>query len=88
VQRSHRFGSFSTSNDKDPLLISPGAARTLCDIQAHTLGSSQSLITQLRIGDRSILDRHQQLASDLIPCQGFVWKSRPVRHRNPCETDE
>jgi hypothetical protein len=61
------------------LLISPRAARRLCDIQAHTLGSSQSLIAQLQIRDRSVLQHHKQFASDLIRSQGFVWKSRPVR---------
>jgi hypothetical protein len=65
------------------LLISPRAARRLCDIQAHTLGSSQSLIAQLQIRDRSVLHRDKQLASNLIRSQGFVWKSRPVRHRRP-----
>src|SRR5258708_18011918 len=83
VQRSHRFGSFSTCNDKDPLLISPSAPRTLCDVETHTLGSSQSLIAELRIRDRSVLHRDKQLASDLIRGEVLVWKSRPVRHRRP-----
>src|ERR1700687_2924070 len=83
VQRSHRFGSFSTSNDEDPLLIRTGAPGSLSNIQVHTLCSSQSLIPELRIRNRSVLHRHKQLASDLIRSQGFVWKSRPVRHRRP-----
>src|SRR5229473_8121626 len=83
VQRGDGLRSFSARNDKDPLLISPRAARRLCDIQAHTLGSSQSLIAQLQIRDRSVLHHHKQFASDLIRSQGFVWKSRPVRHRRP-----
>jgi hypothetical protein len=41
VQRGDGLGSFSASNDKHPLLISTDAARSLCDIQAHALGSSQ-----------------------------------------------
>jgi hypothetical protein len=72
VQRGNGLRSFSASNDKHALLISPSAARSLCDVQAHTLGSSQSLIAQLRICDRSVLHRDQQLASDLIGSQGFV----------------
>src|SRR5229473_3644373 len=83
VQRGDGLRSLSASNDKDPLLISPGAARGLCDIHAHTLGSSQSLIAKLQIRNRSVLHRHKQLLSDLIRSQGFVWKSRPVRHRRP-----
>jgi hypothetical protein len=83
VQGGDGLRSFSASNDKDPLLISPNAPRTLCDIQAHTFGSSQSLIVQLQICDLRPLHRHKQLASDLIRSQGFVWKSRPVPHRRP-----
>ena len=82
VQRSHRFGSFSTSNDEDPLLIRTGAPGSLSNIQVHTLGSSQSLITELRIRNRSVLHRHKQLASDLVRSQGFVWKSRPNGRRS------
>jgi hypothetical protein len=78
VQCGDSLGSFSASNDKDPLVISPGAAGSLCDIQAHTLGSSQSLIAQLRISDLCLLHRDKQLASDLISSQGFVWKSQFV----------
>src|SRR5229473_2280146 len=39
VQRSHRFGSFATCDAKHALLIRPSAARSLSNIQAHTLGS-------------------------------------------------
>ena len=83
MQRGDGLRSFSASNDKDPLLISPGAARSLCDIQADTLGSSQSLITQLEICDLCPFHRNKQLASDLVRSQGFVWQSCPVRHRRP-----
>jgi hypothetical protein len=83
VQRRDGLRSLSASNDKDPLLISPHASSRFSDIETHTLGSSQSLIAQLRVRDRSVLHRHKKLASDLIRSQGFVWKSRPVRHRRP-----
>src|SRR6266851_4386060 len=69
--------------DKDPLLIRTSASGGFSDVETHTLGRSQRLIAQLQIRDRSVLHRHKQLASDLIRSQGFVWKSRPVRHRRP-----
>jgi hypothetical protein len=59
VQRGYALGSFSASNDKDPLLIRTGTPGSLSNIQAHTLGSSQSLIAEPRVGDRSVLHRHQ-----------------------------
>src|SRR5258708_40061493 len=82
MQRGDGLRSFSASNDKDPLLISPGATRSLCDIQPHTLGSSQSLVTQLQICDLRLFTATSS-SSDLIRSQGFVWKSRPARHRRP-----
>jgi len=68
---------------KTRALICASAPGSLSNIQAHTLGSSQSLITQLQISDLCLLHRDKQLASDLIRSQGFVWKSCPVRHRRP-----
>jgi hypothetical protein len=83
VQRSHRFGSFATCDAKNALLIRTGASGCFSNVETHTLGCSLSLITQLWIGDLCLLHRDKQLASDLIGSQGFVWKSRPVRHRRP-----
>src|SRR5260370_21207065 len=83
VQRGDGLRSFSASNDKDPLLIRTNASSCFSNVETHTLGSSQSLITRLQICDLCPLHRHKQLASDLIRSQGFVWKSRPVRHRLP-----
>ncbi len=83
VQRSHRFGSFATCDAKNPLLIRTSASGGFSNVETHTLGGSQSLIAQLQIGDLRLLHRDKQLASNLIRSQGFVWKSRPVRHRRP-----
>jgi hypothetical protein len=79
---SLRLQGFRSTADEPAEQRVDSAARRLRDIQAHTLGSSQSLIAQLEIRDRSVLHRHKRLASDPIRSQGFVWKSRPVRHPN------
>jgi hypothetical protein len=82
---SLRLQGFRSTADEPAEQRVDSAARRLRDIQAHTLGSSQSLIAQLEIRDLCdlcFLHRDKQLASDPIRSQGFVWKSRPVRHPN------
>src|SRR5260370_19078693 len=83
VQRSHRFGCFAAGNARDALLIRTSASGGFSNLETHTLGSSQSLIPQLQIGDLRLLHRANQLASNLIRIQGLVWKSLPDRHRRP-----
>jgi hypothetical protein len=51
VQCGDGLRSLTASNDKDPLLIRTSTPGSLSNIQTHTLGSSQSLITQLQICD-------------------------------------
>jgi hypothetical protein len=45
VQRSHCLGCLAAGNARNALLIRTSAASRFSDIQAHTLGSSQSLVT-------------------------------------------